>query len=111
MRRRSRFTSIAGIVAMIMAVLAVCPCPAMAEPGGDPHACCAGKTGLTVTPDPGSCCPDDARDVVADASIGIALAGGWQSAPAVIAAAPALLLPLHAVAAPSPPAAPPILRI
>jgi hypothetical protein len=111
MKRRSRFTSIAGMVAMVMAILAVCPCPAMAALPADGHDCCAGKAGLNAAPDPGSCCANDARDTVADAPPGVTLAGGWQAAPMVIVAAPVLLLPLHAAAAPSPPAAPHILRV
>lgn len=110
MTRRSRSVSIAGVVAMVMAVLAVCPCPAMAAPGPqDPHACCAGKTGLTVAPDTGSCCADEARDTVAVSSVPVAVAAGWATD--VVSAVASLPAPSPVAASTPPRAAPLILRI
>jgi hypothetical protein len=62
--RRSRCASVAGMVAVVLSVLAFCPCaPLMAAPAGEAdHGCCAGKAALTVSPAPASCCMTDARD-------------------------------------------------
>jgi hypothetical protein len=108
--RRSRTVSIAGVVAMVMAVLAVCPCPAMAAvPTTDAHGCCAGKAGLTVAPDTGSCCGDEAREPVAVSSVPVAVASGWATD--VVSAVAALPIPPPAHVDSAPPAAPVILRI
>jgi hypothetical protein len=110
--RRRRLASIAAAVAMVMAVLAVCPCPAMiaAATTEDAHGCCAGKAGLTVAPDTGSsCCADEARESVAVSSVPVGVAAGWATE-AVIAVT-ALPIPSFAAASAPPRAAPLILRI
>jgi hypothetical protein len=97
-------------VAIVMAVLAICPCPAMAAPGApDPHSCCAGKAGLTVAPDTGSCCADEARELVATSSVPVAVAAGWATD--VVSAPAPLPVPSLAAASTPPRAAPLILRI
>ena len=103
-------TGIAGIVALAVALLAVCPCPpaSAAETPEDPHGCCAGKAGLAVGPDAGSCCSDHARDVQVVAAPPLALADGWTGTVTTIAAVPSRpAAPLPA----APFAAPVVLRI
>jgi hypothetical protein len=97
---------------MVMAVLAVCPCPAMAASSEDPHRCCTGKNGLTVAAAEPSCCLEEASDPqLADARIAGASVTGWAAVHAVVAAAPPLpVLPSMSLAVPIF-AAPPILRI
>ena len=108
--RRSRLTGIAAVVAMMMAVLAVCPCPpTVADASGDPHGCCAGKAGLTIAPDTGSCCADEERDNVAVSAVPVPVAAGWPTA--VLTAVAALPVPPLAAASAPPRTAPHILRI
>ena len=110
--RRRRLASIAAAVAMVMAVLAVCPCPSMvaAARTEDAHGCCAGKPGLTVAPDScSSCCADDARESVAVSSVPAGVAAGWATD--VVIAVTALPIPSFSTAAAPRRAAPLILRI
>ena len=96
---------------MVMAFLALCPCPPMiaAAATGDAHGCCAGKAGLTVAPDTASCCADEAREPVAVSSVPVAVASGWATD--VVSAVAALPVPPPARVDSAPPAAPLILRI
>ena len=95
---------------MVMAALAVCPCPPAAAPDrGDPHSCCAGKSGLTVSAESGGCCADESRDTVAVASAP-APAGVGGAAGVVYAMAP-LPAPSLAAASTPPRSAPLVLRI
>ena len=57
--RKQRSASIAGIMATLMALLAVCPCAPASPPD---HDCCAGTTALTIDAATPSCCLEDARD-------------------------------------------------
>jgi hypothetical protein len=111
--RGSRLASIAVVVAMVMAVLAVCPCPAMA--GGrseDPHRCCAGKAGLTVAPAAPTCCLEEASDPrLADTRVAPAPFAGWAAVHAMVSVAPPLPVLPHVTVAVPLVAAPPILRI
>ena len=111
--RRSRLAGIAGIVAMVMAVLSVCPCPEMATASSeDAHRCCAGKDALTVSPASPSCCLEEASDPqLADTSVTPPPTAGWAALHAIVSAAPAppVLSPVS-VSIPYV-AAPPILRI
>lgn len=110
MKRRSRAVSIAATVAMVMAVLAVCPCPAMiAAAAEDAHGCCAGKAGFTVAPDNSSCCAEEARESVAVSSVPAGVAAGWATD--VVITVTALPIPSFSTAAAPPRAAPLILRI
>jgi len=111
--RRSRLASTAVVVAMVMAVLAVCPCPAMA--GGrseDPHRCCAGKDGLTLASAAPTCCLEEASDPrLADARVTPPPVGGGVAVHAMVSAAPPLPVLPHVTVAVPIVAAPPILRI
>jgi hypothetical protein len=110
---RSRLASIAGVLAMVVAVLAVCPCPAMARGRSeDPHRCCTGKDGLNVAPAPPNCCLDEASDPqLADARVTPAPVAGGAALHAMVSAAPLLPVIPHLTATVRLFAAPPILRI
>ena len=111
--RQSRFAGVAGLLAMIMAILAVCPCPPVigAPRSENGHGCCAGA-GLTVTPAASSCCSDDAVDPrLAVTSVSVPLVAGWATLDAVIAALPAPSFRPAAIRPAARPAPPPILRV
>jgi hypothetical protein len=111
-RHRSRTVSNAGVVAIDMAILAVCPCPAMAEPAGsDPHACCAGTPGLKAAPPGHDCCVSESRETLAISTLTADSLDGWSSWDAApLATQPRPTPPLaHAYVPPR--AAPPVLRI
>lgn len=102
-----------GVLALVLAVLAVCSCgPAMMAMAGhdaDPHACCAKQPGISAQED--DCCADHARPAGMAVGAGPPPSGSvtaivTQLAPAHAATSPALAL------SPSvPPSAPFILRI
>lgn len=99
---------------MVLAVLAVCPCPAvLATPASDgTHDCCAGKAGLNVAPAAPSCCWEDAQDTQpAVPAASVALVAGWATFDAVMVEAPAPPALPSAIDFGPPSAAPLILRI
>lgn len=99
---------------MIMAVLAVCPCPPLiaSPPSENAHGCCAGKAGLTVAPAASSCCFEEARDPrLAVRSVSVPLVAGWATLDAVIVALPAPSFRPAAITPAARPAPPPILRV
>ena len=105
----SRFGIITIVLSVVMALIAVCPCPASpaSSENGKSHECCAGKTGF-VSGAAVACCADDALATVAvtaaaPATVDVSLVPG-MTLPAVEAPRPACpSFPLHA--------APPVLRI
>ena len=113
--RRSRVASIAGMVAMVMVVLAVCPCAPLAAAPADTaeHGCCAGRTALTVSPAPASCCLSEAGDPqLADARPPAVPVAAPVRAVDALAAVVALPILANALLAPVPPSSPPlVLRV
>lgn len=102
------------MVAMMMAALAVCPCPAAVAAPASPeaHGCCAGKAGLNVAPAASSCCSEEARDPrLALTSVAVPLVAGWATLDTVIVALPAPSFLPAAMAPAVRPAPPPILRV
>ena len=82
--RRSRLATLSALVSAVFAMVVLCPCGAAAQPGLQPHDCCAAEAGIqAATP---SCCNAIARPA------------GLVAAPAL---APTALLGPLAVAVPA----------
>lgn len=82
--RRSRLAMLGALISAVLAMVALCPCGALAQPGMQAHDCCPADAGIqAVTP---SCCTATAHPA------------GLVAAPAL--AATALVAPL-AVAMPT----------
>jgi hypothetical protein len=91
MIRRSRLASVAGMVAMILVFLVLCPCaPAPADPSaaGNDHACCGANPGLTAAV--ASCCTshDEGTQAAVSAAGAAIAAPAWVSLDAVPVTAP-----------------------
>jgi hypothetical protein len=110
---RSRLASVAGVVAMILAFLSLCPCaPAQAAAAsGDDHACCGGEAGLTVTS--ASCCAAHEAPPTQPAAgaLGATLLTPSANASVDVVPTPAPLADATRTGALAPSAAPLILRI
>lgn len=87
MIRRSRLASVAGMVAMILVFLVLCPCapaPADASAASDDHACCSDRPGLTAPTV--SCCAshdNETQAVASAAGATIFFSQAWVSFDAV----------------------------
>jgi len=84
--RRSRLASVAGMLAMILAFLVLCPCapdPAVASAVGNDHACCGGQPGLSA-PAASCCASEDAEAQPAASAAGATIISpAWVSFDAV----------------------------